>query len=226
MTDLRLVVFDVDGTLVDSQAHIFAAMERGFAGLGLPVPSREKVLEIVGLSLPEAIYRLAPEQDRETRAALVEGYKSGYMDLRAEGAEHLSPLFSGARVALDALLTQPDTLLGVATGKSRRGLSHLIDQHNLHDHFITTQVADDHPSKPHPSMLYQTLRESGAGADRAIMVGDTEFDIEMARAAGFRAVGVSWGYHAADRLHRAGAHVVVDDFDELMQVLSLDGEGR
>lgn len=219
MSELNLVVFDVDGTLVDSQAHIYAAMERGFQGLGLTTPERDQVLKIVGLSLPEAIAQLAPDQSVATQAALVEGYKSGYMSLRSEGAETLSPLFSGAREALEHLRTMPSTLLGVATGKSRRGLDHLITQHALHGYFLTLQVADDHPSKPHPSMLEQASKETGVDGGRAIMVGDTEYDISMARAAGYTAVGVSWGYHAPDRLRKAGAHTIVEDFGELLDII-------
>ena len=223
MSELRLIVFDVDGTLVDSEAHILAAAKHGFQGLGLPVPPREEVLNIVGLSLPEAIAKLTPDQDVATQAALVDGYKSGYMALRSAETEELSPLFPGAMTALDTLQTQPMTLLGIATGNSRRGLTHLLDRRDLNGHFVTLQVADDHPSKPHPSMLMQSLADTGATAQNSFMVGDTEYDMEMAKAAGFQAIGVSWGHHSVQRLVRSGADVIVDDFTELMQVIAHKG---
>ena len=207
---LKLVIFDVDGTLVDSQADILAAMEAAFAGVSLPLPARDTVLSIVGLSLPEAMARLAPKAAPETRAAMVEGYKARYMSLRAEnGVEVSSPLYPHVRGVLDQLHAQPETLLGIATGKSRRGLDKLLDGHGLRSLFVTQQCADDHPSKPNPAMLRAALSETGLGARQAVMIGDTSYDMEMARAAGMLAIGVSWGYHEPARLR--DAHMVIDD---------------
>ena len=142
---LRLVIFDVDGTLVDSQHDILGAMQRAFDGEGLQVPSRSDVLGIVGLSLPVAMMHLAPDASPEQHDALVEGYKSAYVALRAEtGAAQSSPLYPGARQVLDELHALPDVLLGVATGKSRRGLDKLIEAHGLEHYFVTQQVADFH----------------------------------------------------------------------------------
>jgi phosphoglycolate phosphatase len=214
----RLVIFDVDGTLVDSQHDIVAAMEAAFNGIGRPAPTREVILSIVGLSLDVAIPVLAPELRAADHGRLVAGYKGAYMELRAQvGAAQSSPLYPGARAVLDALRNAPDVLLGVATGKSKRGLNKLLEGHGLQGHFVTQQCADFHPSKPHPSMILAALEEAGVAPDEAVMVGDTAYDMEMAAAAGVAGIGVSWGYHARDRL--TGARVIVDDFAAIAPAL-------
>ncbi len=209
---LRLVVFDVDGTLVDSQDHIHAAMAHAFEAVAQPMPPRAEVLSIVGLSLPEAIARLVPHLPPAIRADIVEAYKQSFGHLRAG---RLSPLFDGAAELLAALRARPEMILGVATGKSRRGLSHVLSAHGLEGHFVTTQVADDHPSKPHPAMLHAALAETGIAAGDAVMIGDTTYDMEMGRAAGVHTIGVTWGYHRAEALGAAGAGQVVGDFTGL-----------
>ncbi len=216
-----LVVFDVDGTLVDSQAHIMAAMEAAFAAVGRSMPPRATALSVVGLSLPLALRRLVPGAREAEAEAMVAAYRDGFQRLRLSGGTAL-PLFPGTGEMLEALAAAPGTLLGLATGKSRRGLDHLLETHGLARFFVTTQVADDHPSKPHPSMLLAALNETGAEAGDAVMVGDTEYDMEMGRAAGFRTVAVAWGYHGRDRL--AGADVLIEGWAELAP--ALDGFRR
>lgn len=215
--DLRLVVFDVDGTLIDSQAHIVAAMAAAFAHAGLALPPRAEVLGIVGLSLPVAIARLAPAAPPDVLAEMLSAYKDAYT---ANRDATTAPAYPGAMAALQALAAEPETLLGVATGKSRRGLNHLFDLHGLHGLFQTTQVADDHPSKPHPSMLLAALRDTGIGPGAAVMIGDTSYDMEMARAAGLRAIGVAWGYHAGSALRAAGAQCVIESYADLPAALA------
>lgn len=219
MSDLRLVVFDVDGTLVDSQAHIVAAMSLAFSDLGLDVPEREDILGVVGLSLPVLMPQLAPQASDATHHALVEGYKNAFMRMRIDiPAAATMPLFPGAKDTIAKLQSEPETLLGVATGKSRRGLDKVLTSHDLSKTFVTEQVADHHPSKPHPSMLHNCLSDTSVDVERAVMVGDTSFDMEMAKAAGFLAVGVSWGYH--DRARLTAADVIIDQFEDLQGVLN------
>ncbi|MFN4101698.1 MAG: HAD-IA family hydrolase, partial [Pararhodobacter sp.] len=186
MTERRLVIFDVDGTLVDSQEDILASMQAAFTGQGLPVPADAATKGIVGLSLPVAMQVLAPTVDAVRRDAMVVAYKAHYSALRVAHGAKGSPLFPGARAALDRLAALPGVQLAVATGKSRRGLDGLIEVHGLEGVFVSTQVADDHPSKPHPSMIHACLRETGVTAANAVMIGDTEFDIDMGHAAGIR----------------------------------------
>ncbi|MEM7295540.1 MAG: HAD-IA family hydrolase [Pseudomonadota bacterium] len=204
MSDLALALFDVDGTLVDSQGHILASMEQAFRAHGLAQPTREEILNIVGLSLPLAMARLSPTADPIT---LSETYKEAYAELRQRGDERaLSPLYPGIRELLDELQAVPELLIGVATGKSRRGLSGLIEAHGL-TFLATTQVADDHPSKPHPSMVLTALLETGVEPARAVMIGDTTYDMQMGRAAGITTIGVTWGYHATSALSPSADHM-------------------
>jgi phosphoglycolate phosphatase len=218
MSDLRLVIFDVDGTLVDSQADILAAMAMAFASVDQPLPSRDHILGIVGLSLDVAMARLAPDVSPRRRAIMVEGYKDAYVSLRSDkGAALSSPLYPGTREVLETLNATPDILLGVATGKSRRGLDKLLDGHALRPYFVTQQVADHHPSKPHPSMIETALSETGVDPRHAVMVGDTSFDMQMARAAGVAGIGVSWGYHPRSNL--GDALRVIDDIRHLPALL-------
>jgi phosphoglycolate phosphatase len=212
MSDLRLVIFDVDGTLVDSQAEIVAAMTLAFASENVALPERATVLSIVGLSLAEAFATLCPDAAPDQRARMVEAYKGAFMSLRADNME-MGPLFPGARVAIDALQAQDDTLLAVATGKSRRGLDKVLERHGLTGVFHSEQVADHHPSKPNPSMILTALNETGVMPQRAVMLGDTTFDMDMARAAGIKKIGVTWGYHAADLLQ---PDAMIDDFAGLL----------
>jgi phosphoglycolate phosphatase len=217
--DLRLVVFDVDGTLVDSQADIAGAMRLAFEAEGLTPPALPDILGIVGLSLDVAMPVLAPDAAPATHARLVQGYKDAYMSLRAQaGAAASSPLYPGAMACLKALHAQPNTILGVATGKSKRGLDKLIEAHGLEGMFDTQQVADFHPSKPHPAMLLAAMAEMGVGPTQTAMIGDTSFDMDMAVAAQVPFIGVTWGYHAVDRLHLARA--LLEDFAELPEVLA------
>ncbi len=197
MSDLRLVIFDVDGTLVDSQADILAAMAAAFGSEGLEVPARERVLSGVGLSLPETFLRLAGEHGSDVRTRMIDAYCTAYAELRQAHGPESSPFYPGARETLPRLAEEPHTLLAVATGKSRRGLDRLVEAHGLHGLFASRQTADDHPSKPHPAMIHAALDDTGVSARRAVMIGDTRFDVDMARAAGVASIGVAWGYQPA-----------------------------
>jgi phosphoglycolate phosphatase len=216
---MKLIVFDVDGTLVDSQHLIVAAQEVAFAENGLPAPGRREALSVVGLSLPQAFRRLVGEDGPV--AELSESYKQAYNRLRLDPA-HEEPLFPGMAELLAKLRLRDDVLIGLATGKSRRGVDRLIAHHGWTDWFVTTQSADDAPSKPDPTMLQQAMIEAGCPAGATVMVGDTTFDIAMGVAAGATAVGVAWGYHPPEALYGAGAVTVVPSADALEAQL-LDG---
>ena len=217
MSDLRLVIFDVDGTLVDSQAEIVASMTTAFTSEGLVVPDRKRILSIVGLSLDIAVSRLCPDLPVQQQARMVQAYKDSYMSLRgADGQGEQSLLYPGARDVLDHLAGQNNTLLAIATGKSRRGLDKILEKHGLRGLFHSEQVADDHPSKPNPSMILTALNETGTDPQTAVMIGDTTFDMDMGRAAGVRTIGVSWGYHDAASLR---PDVLIDSFPDLIPAI-------
>lgn len=217
MTDLRLIIFDVDGTLVDSQADILAAMAVAFDRAELPTPERKDILGIVGLSLEEAFAHLVVGAPSTLIAQMTQDYKDSFIDLRAKvGAAQSSPFFPNAQTVLDQLHAQDHTLLAVATGKSKRGLNKLIDAHDLSGLFVSQQVSDFHPSKPHPSMVLQCLSDAGVEAHQAVMIGDTTFDMDMGRAAGVKTIGVSWGYHPIAELN---ADAVVTDFLDLPKTI-------
>lgn len=214
---MKLILFDVDGTLVNSQHEIVAAMNLGLRGAGLAEMAPQEILAIVGLSLPVAVARLLPGASEALRERVVAGYREAFIASRAAG--QLPPLYPGALECLDALAGHDEVLLGIATGKPMRGLLAILEAHGLSKRFITRQTADGHPSKPHPAMLETALSETGVSPARAVMVGDTVFDIEMARAAGVAGFGVAWGYHPTAALHAAGAALVAADYGVLTVAL-------
>jgi phosphoglycolate phosphatase len=215
---LKLVIFDCDGTLVDSQHMIVAAMSEAYAWHGMVVPPRQTVLSIVGLSLREAFETLGKGHPDFPVATMVERYKAAFHVMR-DGEKHLEPLYPGAAAAIVSLARRDDVLLGIATGKSQRGVRAVLGMHGLLDHFITIKTAEDAPSKPNPGMVLDAMREAGVAPADTVVVGDTVYDIAMARAAGATAVGVAWGYHEASALQEAGAYAVIDRFDELGPML-------
>ena len=213
----RLVVFDCDGTLVDGQAAICQTMEAAFASTGLVAPERKMVRRMVGLSLPYALRELAPDASDEQRHAVVEAYKTGFRDLRLSGALR-EPLYDGIAGLIDELSGE-GWQLAAATGKSDRGLHACLDTHGIRHRFVSLQTADRHPSKPHPAMLEAALFEAAVQPGDAVMIGDTSFDMEMAVAAGVRAIGVAWGYHEAHELREAGAVAVAETAEELGELI-------
>ncbi|WP_436641996.1 HAD-IA family hydrolase [Microbaculum sp. FT89] len=209
---MRLILFDCDGTLVDSQNIIVSTMHAAFAMHGITVPSRDAVLGIVGLSLEQAIATLLGDQ-ADRAAEIAATYRDEFHGRRQGGV--LEPLYPGAREIVTTLAERDDTLLGIVTGKSRRGVDAVLGGHGLLDYFVTIQTADDAPSKPHPAMVLQALSATGADAAHAVVIGDTTYDMMMARSAGTGAVGVSWGYHAPQTLPAAGAEIVLTRFEDL-----------
>jgi phosphoglycolate phosphatase len=209
-----LVVFDCDGTLVDAQAGIIQGVVEAFAAAGLAAPAHEAIRRGVGLSLEKAMARLVPEADADLVLRLAVLYRDAFVTLRQQ-TDYTEPLYAGAVEALEALGAQ-GVVLGVATGKGRRGLRLSLERHGLLDRFTVLQTADDAAGKPAPDMLLNAMAATGIGRARTLMVGDTTFDMLMAAAARVASAGVGWGYHAPDELVAAGAGRVLGRFGELV----------
>ncbi|MCW2364195.1 MULTISPECIES: HAD-IA family hydrolase [Sphingobium] len=216
---LRLAIFDCDGTLVDSQHSIVEAMDGAFRAVSLVPPDRQQCLSVVGLSLPYAIARLVPDGSEALRDEICDHYKLRFQHLRASGGLR-EPLYPGIAELLDRLEAQ-GWLLAIATGKSERGLRLLLEHHGMAKRFVSLQTADRNPSKPDPAMIGAALAEAGVERASAVMIGDTSFDMLMARAAGVQALGVAWGYHRAEELIEAGAASVAMDSAELARHIGL-----
>ncbi len=214
----RLAIFDCDGTLVDSGATIFEAVREIFEQHGIVVPPPRECRRVIGLSLVEAMAALVPDATAEDHALLTETYKKKFFQARTEGRVK-EPLFDGTLGLLDALEAD-GWLLGVATGKSDRGLKHCLESHGIHARFVSLQTADRHPSKPHPSMALVAIAEAGASPETSIVVGDTSFDMAMARAAGATGIGAGWGYHEPRELIAAGAAGVAGHPAEVLDLIA------
>ena len=214
MSALKLAVFDVDGTLVDSRQVISEAMNRAFLRAGLSSIGYERTRTIVGLELTEAVLRLAPvDYPAERIPELASFYKQAFVEMRSE-AGFSEPLYDGARDTVERLADE-GWLLGVATGKARRGLDIVFEHHGLHRFFQTFQTVDGGAGKPHPRMVLDAMAETGARPEQTVMIGDTSFDMAMGRAARVTALGVSWGFHTPDEISNGGAHHLFDDFAAL-----------
>lgn len=205
----RLALFDCDGTLVDSQANICRAMEEAFVHARLDVPDRVAIRRIVGLSLVEAVASLVPNAEGDLHIHVAQIYRDRFIAMRRSGGLDAEPLYEGIAETIETLEAN-GWVLGVATGKSDRGLHLLLDHHGLKHRFVTLQTADRHPSKPHPSMIEMAMAEAGAAPETTVMIGDTSYDMAMAVAARAHPLGVSWGYHGHDDLIAAGAVHVLD----------------
>ena len=213
-TPLYFAVFDCDGTLVDSAHSIIEAMSMAWAaeGLGAP-PSSHDVRSIVGLQLVEAIGRLHPQGDTPDPERLAGHYKDAFLNIRNR-PDHDEPLYEGTREVIE-VLDSAGILLGVATGKSRRGLEATLERHGLIDRFVSLKTSDDGPGKPNPTILLDAMRELGVEPENTVMIGDTVFDISMAANAKVTAIGVDWGYHEVSELKSAGAETILQSFHQL-----------
>jgi len=209
-----LVMFDMDGTLLDTEALITEHMASTFRTIGLVEPTPERSRRVIGLSLPVAMAKLAETDDRVLIDGLVQAYRTHYRAsvLTDQGREGLFP---GALEALQQLNARDDAVLGIATGKGLNGVHRLLALHGVSNYFTTLQTPDHNPSKPHPGMLETAMRETGIGPEQTVMIGDTTFDIEMGVAAGCKTIGVTWGYHEPRELIAVGASTMIDRFDQL-----------
>lgn len=214
---LRLAVFDLDGTILDSRANIVRAVQEAAGLLGMEPPPADEIPKVIGLSLTEALARLFPHLDDARARDMDQAYRTCFVRSRTR-PDYDEPLFEGTREVLDALEAE-GVLLGIATGKAMRGVRHFLEHHGLAGRFATIQTPDHSPGKPHPGMLRRAMVETGALPAHTVMIGDTSFDMQMARAAGVSALGVAWGNHPVTELEAAGAHRLVDCLGDLMHAI-------
>ena len=215
---LKLAIWDLDGTIVDSRKIIQTAMEIAFDSVGKPLPEFEQTRHTIGLPLAQAIQTLAPDETHERIQIMTQNYSQAFVTMRND-PNVPEPLYEGA---LDLLkhLAEQGWLMGVATGKSRRGVSTFFEKHDLAQFFDAHYCSDDGPGKPHPHMIERNLDQLGCFAEDAVMIGDATFDMIMARSANVRALGVSWGFGQPHEIEEAGAHEVHHDFESLQAALN------
>lgn len=210
---LRLAIWDIDGTVVDSREVIQTAMERAFVTCDLEPPGYDATRRLVGLDLATVCATLAPQLEGEALLRLIEAYKHAFISRRTE-PDFIEPLYEGAVETLERLANE-NWLLAVATGKARRGVQALFEMHPVAQYFDTVWCADDGPGKPNPFMCEQAMAAVGAQPGHSLIIGDAVHDMAMGRAAGIRCKGVAWGFGAADELEAAGADEVHHDFSTL-----------
>lgn len=213
-----LYIFDWDGTLSNSLERIVVSMERAFIDANKAVPDAEARKSVIGLSLENAFSELHPGADAVLLERLTEYYRGHYLDLDAEIP---SPLFDGAMDLLEALKQQGHQL-AVATGKSRRGLDRILSHMELHNFFDASRCADETRSKPHPQMLEEILGETSVRASDALMVGDTDFDILMAKHASMGSIAVTYGAHSHERLAKSNPDRMIDQLSELLEPMLVE----
>jgi phosphoglycolate phosphatase len=214
---MRLIIFDLDGTLIDSEALIVEVVAGAFADTGLTVPDEKTIRSISGIVLNDAMRILAPNATPEQVAAIGAAYRARYQ----ASAGTREPMFDGALPALDRLQADPDTILAVATGKGYSGAVTLLERHGIIGRFNSVQTPTHNHSKPDPQMIDTAIGKSGVPRKHTAMIGDTVHDMRMARRAGVKSVGVAWGYHEPEELREAGADIVIERFDELDGALDL-----
>lgn len=213
---MRLVIFDLDGTLIDSASFIVAAVEDAFRAAGESVPDERAIRSISGITAREGLAMLAPHASGEQIDFITNNYRTRY---RSGAGLHSEPLFKGALAALDRLQADPEAILAVATGKSYGGATTLLERHGLIDRFLSVETPDHNRGKPDPQMIETAMAKAGIDRESTVMIGDTVHDMRMARSAKVGAIGVAWGYHQREELLDAGADVVLETFEELDGVI-------
>lgn len=209
---MRLAIFDMDGTLIDSVRHFVETVRLSFTAIGQDVPDEQTIRSVSGITARDAMALLAPGMDAARVDQILTSYREHYF---ARAGLENEPLFDGAREALDRLQAQPETICSVATGKSHRGAIRLLELHGILDRFNSVETPDHNRGKPDPQMIQVAMVKAGANRSQTVMIGDTTHDMRMARAAGVGAIGVAWGYHLTEELKDAGADIVITRFDEL-----------
>lgn len=215
---MRLVIFDVDGTIVDSAAHIVEIGQQVFRENDLAVPSDHDIRSGIGLSLDVAMLRLLDVKDHDLARKLEQEYRD-HFNHKIENGLIDEQIYKGAAEAIATLGNQDETFLGIATGKRLKGVERLFKEQGFGHLFHTLQTPDNNPSKPHPGMIHTAMSETGVNATKTVMIGDTSYDMEMAKAAGAKALGVNWGYHDHGTLRRSGADLVIDHYHQLIDAI-------
>lgn len=207
---MMLLIFDWDGTLIDSSEKIISCMQRAAETSGLSMLSDAQVKSIIGLGLPEAIYTLYPDVELASRENFREHYARHYIEADQVPCE----FFPGVLDTLEHFKSEGHQLV-IATGKARRGLNRILANMQLLDFFHGSRCSDETQSKPHPQMLQELLREFSRQPDEAVMVGDTTFDMEMAQRARVPRIAVSYGVHNVEVLKQFDPRAVIHHFEEL-----------
>lgn len=212
--NIELLVFDWDGTLMDSEARIVDCMERALVDLNLPPMHRDTLKDVIGLGLKEAIQQLMPELDEIMVQQFIERYRTHFL------SEQQCPtkLFPGALETLHTL-SQQGHMLAIATGKARRGLDRSLHDSGCGDLFVASRCADECFSKPHPQMLLEIMTLLDTSPEQTLMIGDTEYDMLMAQNAGAHALAVSYGVHERSRLLQHGPLECLDDIRDIISWL-------
>ncbi|MGO6816159.1 HAD family hydrolase [Rhizobium leguminosarum] len=217
---MKLALFDCDGTLVDSAALIHETMRRTFDKFGKPEPRFDDTKAIIGLSLDIAIARMQGRPHVEQQDIDMTAHYKSLFSIVRQDLDYKEPLFPGIREMIDAISGRDDLLIGAVTGKSRRGLKVVMETHGFDTHFIVARTADDCPSKPHPAMVTECCDETGMNAADTIVIGDAVYDMQMAKAAGAKAIGVAWGYASVDELIANGADAIAYHPNEILRHFS------
>lgn len=202
----KVIIFDWDGTLMDSIDKIVASVKAGAEDCHLKVPSTENIRHIVGLSLDKAMAKLFPDASLEEQSAMVNAYRYQFLTLE----KYETPFYPGIKSWLQSLKDQ-GYLLAVATGKGRNGLDRTLDKFAVRELFTVTYCADQTASKPDPLMLNRILKDLNLDVSQALMVGDTSYDLEMANNAKMDCLGVSYGVHSKESLKQFNPIAIVDD---------------
>lgn len=219
MSSPHVVIFDCDGTLVDGQHLVVASMEQAFLAHGLPAPDPRTTRGVIGLSLRYAVAEVLGEEMEEYAERITDTFRDVFHEIRRTNTIG-EPFYDGAIELVDELTKWDDVYLAIATGKGRRAVDAMLEKQGWTDAFVSIQTADNAASKPNPEMVLNAIAESGAMAETAIMIGDTSYDMQMARSAGAHAFGVAWGYHDVDQLSKAGAHLILDDYKALRSAIT------
>ncbi len=209
---MRLIIFDMDGTLIDSVGLIVETVTAAFHAINEPVPTETAIRAVSGITAREAMAIIAPAATPSRVEEIVDSYRSQYRQRAGTARE---PMFQGALDTLNRLQRQKDTVLAVATGKGYQGAVTLLERHKILDRFHSVETPDHNRGKPDPQMIETAMEKAGATRRETVMIGDTVHDIRMAKAAGVKAIGVAWGYHTVFDLNEAGADVIVESFAEL-----------